>query len=35
MNNLEKLYQIQELTNTPELDEYIQILIKIEEEYVE
>ena len=33
MNNLTKLYQIQELTNTPELDEYIQTLIKIEKEY--
>mgnify|MGYP003628018585 FL=1 len=33
MTNLSKLYQIQELTNTPELDEYIQTLIKIEKEY--
>ena len=44
MNNLTKLYQIQELINKPqlhsitenrlELNEYIQTLIKIEQEYV-
>ena len=42
MSNLTKLYQIQELINCPtnlpteereELNEYIQILIKIEEDY--
>jgi hypothetical protein len=43
MNNLTKLYKIQELINCPtnlpteereELNEYIQTLIKIEQEYV-
>ena len=42
MSNLTKLYQIQELINTNcksftkelELNEYIQTLIKIEQEYV-
>ena len=43
MNNLTKLYQIQELINESlhefspnriELDEYIQTLIKIEQQYV-
>ena len=43
MTNLTKLYQIQELINCPtnlptnereELNEYIQTLIKIEQEYV-
>tara|TARA_R110002124_G_scaffold50260_1_gene146446 strand:+ start:48 stop:170 length:123 start_codon:yes stop_codon:yes gene_type:complete len=40
MSNLEKLYKIQELINNPfadrlELNEYVQILIKIEKEYDE
>ena len=38
MSNLIKLYQIQELINKPwfdpELNEYIQTLIEIEEQYV-
>ena len=38
MSNLTKLYQIQELINKSlfdlELNEYIQTLIKIEQEYV-
>ena len=33
MNNLEKLLKIQEIVNEKELNEYIEVLIKIEKEY--
>ena len=33
MNNLEKLLKIQEIVNEKKLNEYIEVLIKIEKEY--